>query len=95
MGHSERSLRSRGIPENARLHQMRGTLRKVCEPPCAAGVADVLDWVEARRFGFPVSCALPLWVVRPRAVEQPTVSRDSSAPQTPLGMTDLEQRENV
>ncbi len=87
--HSERSLRSRGITANARMHQMRGMLRKVCDRPCAAGAASILGWEEARHCGLGSVACYCRGLFTPRAVYQPNVSRDSSAPQTPLGMTDF------
>ncbi len=63
--HSERSLRSRGIPANARMHQMRGMLRKVCDRPCAAGAASILGWVgrRSRHCDFAISSVVLPWLV--------------------------------
>jgi len=53
--------------------KMRGILRKVCELPCACGVASVLGWKEvitnaaALRSGR----VLPLWVVHTLSISPP------------------------
>ncbi len=88
--HSERSLRSRGIPANARLHQMPWNVEEDLQPalrrwthqcPGLGGGHDTSAFRSA-------ACYRCGWFT-PRAVYQPIVARDSSAPQTPLGMTDL------
>ena len=96
--HSERSLRSRGLPANGRLHQIRGILRKLWELPCAA-VAPV-SWVarRSRRRGFAISRVLPPWVAHtPHYSSAHRLSGFLGSADSARndGLAHLEQRENV